>query len=80
MLKFIQAIMEKSEWRRKLADDTIRTKWEKESGLRKEVFEYAIEELKYWDNSKDETNGIEASGVDLVWVSVFIISIRIGRR
>jgi hypothetical protein len=68
---FIQAVMKKPEWKRKLADHDIIAKWKKESAgmeLREPVFEYAIKELTWLSNAGDAETGIEPTGVDFVWV------------
>ena len=71
-LTFIQAVLDKPEWRRKLSVPEIVSKWRAEAEtyeLRPEVFDYAIQELGWLANAGDDTVGIEPTGVDFVWVS-----------
>jgi len=71
-MKFIQAVLNKSEWRKKLTDPEIVSRWEAEAEsyhVRAEVFDYAIEELNWLANAYDDSTGIEPTGVDFVWVS-----------
>jgi hypothetical protein len=69
----IQAILEKPDWRKKLDDPAIVTKWKEEAKqqqdrFRDEMFDYALKELKWCSSAYDEKTGIQPSGVDMVWV------------
>jgi hypothetical protein len=71
MLHFIQAVMNKPEWRRKLKDPSITARWKKEAEeceVREPVFEYAMKELEWHAEDGDPATGIEPTGVDMVWV------------
>ena len=71
MLKFEQAVMNKPDWKEKINDKEIVAKWKKEASeqeVREEVFDYAIQELKWLSTLGDVVTGIEPTGVDLVWV------------
>jgi len=71
-MKFIQAVLNKPDWKRKLNSSEIVSKWRvetKDYQLRKEVFDYAIEELKWLASVSDDASGIEPTGVDFVWRS-----------
>ena len=71
-MKFIQAVLNKPDWRMKLTDSKIVSKWKVEAEsyeIRTEVFDYAIKELGWLANACDKSTGIEPTGVDFVWVS-----------
>jgi hypothetical protein len=75
MLKFMQAVMEKPEWRRKMNEEEIIEKWKVEATeyeIRPQVFNYALKELEYLAEVGDPELGVEPTGVDLVWVSVIL--------
>jgi len=71
-MKFIQAVLNKPEWKRKLANPEIVSRWQAEAEsdqVRAEVFDYAIDELTWLANACDDSTGIEPTGVDFVWRS-----------
>lgn len=54
-----------------MKDPEIIAKWKSESepsGVREEVFNYALQELNWLTTVGDPETGIEPSGVDMVWV------------
>lgn len=68
LLALSGAIREKDNWFEKMWDDEIVGKWKEEAlaqGASEEVFNYVLEELRYYDKLRDGT--IEPAAVDGVW-------------
>jgi hypothetical protein len=63
-LQFIQAIVEKSDWHKKINDGSIVEKWKTESiaDLRDNIFKYAMKELRHILTLHNSETGIELSG------------------
>ncbi|KAI0788898.1 hypothetical protein C8Q75DRAFT_719049 [Abortiporus biennis] len=68
----MQSIIAKSDWHVKLFDGNIRQKWIQEAidhKIRKEVAEWALKELEWCAQVRDNETGIEPTGIDHVWKS-----------
>ena len=81
MLKFIQSFLELPEWREKISQVDIWEKWRTQLQTRdkyqlcdsrwERLRKYAKDEL-LWHASRDHANpaGVDASGIDMIWVRV----------
>ena len=68
------AIRSKAEWRTKRHDAHIRSRWCQEAAsldplLTPDAIQYVLDELDWYDTSRDPHSGIEMSAVDGVWQS-----------
>ena len=64
----LQAIKRKPDWETKEYNGDIVTKWRSETDLRMELFDYALNELRFCANIKKETGGYVPWQVDGTWV------------
>lgn len=72
LVRTLQAIKRKSLWETKVHDGEIVAKWRAETDLRQELFDYAMEELRFCAKIKSESGGLVRWQVDGTWVCSFI--------
>lgn len=76
MMQLSSLIRAKPQWYRKIDDAQIVAKWTREAadqGMTQAQIHYVLAELAYYAGQRDESTGIEVSGVDGVWQSDALI-------
>jgi len=64
----LQAIKRKPDWETKVYNEDIVMKWQVETDLRMELFDYALNELRFCAIIKTEGGGLVRWQVDGTWV------------